>query len=102
MDIKKLFGRNVREARLKLKFTQEKLAEKIGISAKSLSQIELGNNFVSAENLEAICNALDVSPNKLFNFVENNSIQDYKALIKRLNSDKILFDKVSKIVEIID
>ena len=62
MNIKKLFGKKIKEKRIALGLTQEILAEKIGISPKSLSQIELGNNFVSAENLEAICTALDTLP----------------------------------------
>lgn len=102
MDIKKQFGKNVKDARLKLKLTQEQLAEKIGISAKSLSQIELGNNFVSAENLEAICNALEIYPKKLFDFGDDITVQDYKILLNKLQSDNQLMCKISKIVEIIE
>ena len=79
MGIKKLFGKKLKEYRIKMDFTQEELAEKIGISSKSLSQIELGNNFVSAETLEAICTALNISPKNIFDFdeqIETNSI-DY-------------------------
>ena len=68
MNIKKNFGKKIKEKRLERNLTQEQLAEKIGISPKSLSQIELGNNFVSAENLELICNALSISPKVLFDF----------------------------------
>ena len=68
MNIKKNFGKKIKEKRLEKELTQEELAEKIGISPKSLSQIELGNNFVSAENLEAICQALSISPRVLFDF----------------------------------
>ncbi|MDO5305705.1 MAG: helix-turn-helix transcriptional regulator, partial [bacterium] len=68
MDIKKLFGKKVKEKRTNLRLTQEQLAEKTGISPKSLSQIELGNNFISAENLDALCKALQVMPNQLFEF----------------------------------
>ena len=71
MDIKFLFGKKVKEYRLRLSLTQEELAEKVGISAKSLSQIELGNNFVSAETLDAICNALKVAPKNMFDFQAN-------------------------------
>ena len=62
MDIKKELGKKIKEKRLSLNLTQEELAERIGISPKSLSQIELGNNFVSAQNLEAICIALKTEP----------------------------------------
>ena len=102
MDIKKQFGKNVKDARLKLKLTQEQLAEKIGISAKSLSQIELGNNFVSAENLEAICNALKIYPKKLFDFGEDITDLNNTALFDKLQRNKDLFSKVLKIVDIIE
>ena len=51
MSIKKNLGNRIREIRVSRSLTQEALAEKINLSAKSLSQIELGNNFVSAETL---------------------------------------------------
>ena len=52
MSIKKNLGNRIREIRISRSLTQEALAEKINLSAKSLSQIELGNNFVSAETLD--------------------------------------------------
>lgn len=66
--MKKKFGKRVKEIRTSSGFTQEQLAEKIGMSSKSLSQIELGNNFVSAEALDLICKALNVRPKMLFDF----------------------------------
>lgn len=48
MTIKKNLGNRIREIRISRSLTQEALAELVNISAKSLSQIELGNNFVSA------------------------------------------------------
>ena len=68
MNIKKELGNRIREIRTAHSLTQEALAEKIGLSAKSLSQIELGNNFVSAETLNLLCQALDVTPKVLFDF----------------------------------
>ena len=102
MSIKILFGRKLKEYRVKLSFTQEELAEKIGISAKSLSQIELGNNFVSAETLEAICNALSIYPKNIFDFdeqIETNSI-DY--INHKLQNNLYLTKKIHKIIDIIE
>ena len=79
MNIKKNFGKKIKEKRLERNLTQEQLAEKIGISPKSLSQIELGNNFVSAENLELICNALSISPKVLFDF-DNMEINEQACI----------------------
>lgn len=103
MDIKKLFGKKVKEKRTNLRLTQEQLAEKAGISPKSLSQIELGNNFVSAENLDAICKALDILPKELFDFKENETENvDYEVILKKLKNNSRLLDKIAKIMQIIE
>ncbi|MFI3301326.1 MAG: helix-turn-helix transcriptional regulator [Candidatus Gastranaerophilales bacterium] len=68
MGFKKKLGHNIKEVRIQKGLTQEALSEKINISAKSLSQIELGNNFVSATTLENICLTLNVNPKTLFSF----------------------------------
>lgn len=68
MDIKKNLGKRIREMRIGQGLTQEQLADKLDISPKSLSQIEIGNNFVSAETLNGICNVLNVKPKVLFDF----------------------------------
>lgn len=86
MNIKKNFGKRIKEIRIGADLTQEQLAEKIGISPKSLSQIELGNNFVSAETLELICKTLKITPKSLFDFDYYDSNQE--DFIKEIN-DKI-------------
>ena len=104
MNIKKNFGKKIKEKRLEKELTQEELAEKIGISPKSLSQIELGNNFVSAENLEAICQALSISPRVLFDFDINEKTKDeYLKYINNKTSNNIkLLNYVYKFLLIID
>jgi len=102
MDIKKLFGKKVKERRLALSFTQEELAEKIGISAKSLSQIELGNNFVSADNLDAICSALDVKPKNLFDFGDNENIDKLKVIDEKLQKNHSLISKIYEIILLLE
>ena len=101
MDIKKAFGKKIKEKRLSLDMTQEQLAEKIGISAKSLSQIELGNNFVSAQNLEAICFALHTEPKNLFDFNLLNREQ-FDVIAEKLKNNKSLFNKIAQIIPIIE
>lgn len=102
MNIKKLFGKRIKEIRTKLYLTQEELAERVGISAKSLSQIELGNNFISAENLSAICSALEINPKVLFDFSDENKVQNLDWVISKLQNNSSLLNKISKIIEIIE
>ena len=90
MNIKELLGKNIKEKRLSQHLTQEQLAEKIGISPKSLSQIELGNNFISADNLDQICSALNVQAKNLFD------------VINKLKHNSSLLNKIYKIISIIE
>ena len=99
MNIKKNLGNKIRKIRLDKGLTQENLAEKINLSAKSLSQIELGNNFVSAETLGDLCKALDISPKTLFDFDEINDNKD--TWIKEINSKIKYNKKLLKIVYLI-
>ena len=104
MNIKKNFGKKIKEKRLEKELTQEELAEKIGISPKSLSQIELGNNFVSAEILEAICQALSISPRVLFDFDINEKTKDeyLKYINNKISNNTKLLNYVYKFLLIID
>ena len=49
---KQLLGMRIKEFREKRKFTQDKLAEIVGIDPKHLSRIENGRNYPSFETLE--------------------------------------------------
>ncbi len=104
MSIKKNLGNRIREIRISRSMTQETLAENINLSAKSLSQIELGNNFVSAETLEKLCSALEITPNVLFDFKYTDVPDDVslEQIIKRLKNNSNLLKTVYKIVMTLD
>lgn len=57
-DVDKIFGKILRDYRVKAGFTQEELAEKIGISLKYISRIENGNNGVKTQTLIKYMNVL--------------------------------------------
>lgn len=103
-NIKKKLGSKIRELRISRKLTQEKLAEQINLSAKSLSQIELGNNFVSAETLEELCYALNITPEILFNFniIDTANEDLLKSIISRLEKNPNLLKTIYKIVVALD
>ena len=102
MNIKQQFGKKIKEKRILQKLTQEQLAEKIGISPKSLSQIELGNNFISAENLEQVCNALNIQPKSLFDFEQDNTEELMAYVCAKLKQNPVLLDKIYRIISIIE
>ncbi|MBQ8458771.1 helix-turn-helix transcriptional regulator [bacterium] len=84
-DIKKLLGRKIKYYRELREFTQEDLAEKIDINTRSLSFIECGTNFVTADTLDKLCKALNVKPKHLFDFeYSNKKPADVKKEIDKL------------------
>ncbi len=102
MKLKKSVGRRIKEIRKKKGLSQEKLAELVDIEQNTLSCIETGNNFCTAETLEKIINALEIDPAELFDFGHQ---KDNETLLQEINSmlkktpDKIL--EVYKVVKAI-
>jgi len=95
MNVKKIFGNNIHEYRKKKKFSQEKLAEKLEISVKHLSNIETGKVFASAELIETIALVLEVSVSALFYSPEEKSLDD--SDISKI--EKILDEESAKAVQ---
>ncbi len=61
MDINEIFGKNVMEKRLSLKFSQETLANMADIDRTYLPDIEKGRRNVFLKVAEKIAKALNVS-----------------------------------------
>ena len=66
MNIKKQLGAKIKRLRQKRGYTQEQFAEKIDIATRTLSGIETGENFLTADTLEKILDVLNVSSSELF------------------------------------
>lgn len=84
MNIKKKLGSKIKEIRKSKKYTQEFVAEKIGIETKSLSNIERGIFYPTAENLEKISKILEVQPCELFDFEYHKSDEELKEEILKI------------------
>ena len=65
--IKELLGRRIKELREKRGYTQQQLAEKIGIDQRNLSKIECGITFPS-KSLPELSRCLQISLPQLFDF----------------------------------
>lgn len=65
-EITSVLGNNIRELRIRSGWTQEKLAEKAGISVPFMTQIELARKSASLEVIQNIATALGVSYERLF------------------------------------
>lgn len=66
LNIKKQIGARIKKLRQDKGFSQEQFAEKLGIATRTLCGIEIGKNFFTADTLEKILTALDITPQDLF------------------------------------
>jgi len=82
MNLKKELGEKIKRIRKQRGYTQEELAEKIDISARNLSNIELGISFPKPETLEKFLKAMDISTQTLFS---NDSIKTDEELLNSIN-----------------
>lgn len=83
-NFKKSFGLRVKHFRTLLNYSQEKLAERVGISPHTISYIERGKNTISFTRFSALCNALEIEPYQLFIDIESEEGADKVAEINRL------------------
>lgn len=69
--LRKSIGKKIRLARNKTDYTQEKLAEKLSLSTRYISQLERGLAFGSASTIVNLCKALNINSDFLFNDLIN-------------------------------
>ena len=97
-------GKKLQSIRKMNGFTQEKLAESVGISANTVSYIERGKNSISFSKLPALCNALSIEPYQLFitpNKKENNKLNAINKLLEAANEKQIniIYNLISNILD---
>lgn len=85
MDVKQVFGENLRYYRRKLGYTQETLAEKLDIGTTHLANLEIGKKFVSAGLLQNISKTLNVPYSALFYNPEQDDLID-DSFLGKVNS----------------
>lgn len=84
-NFKKDFGKKVKYYRTLANLSQEKLAERVGISVNTVSYIEHGKNSISFSKLPALCRALSIEPHQLFIDIEcenENKIEKINKILK--------------------
>ena len=98
MGIKKELGKKIKKIRVSKGYTQEKLSEMADISQKALSSIEVGENFITAETLDKLLVALEITAEELF---ATNDMKDSAELIKMINQNIALIGDNPEKLEII-
>jgi len=66
VSIREILALNLKEYRRKSGLTQEKLAEKAGISSNYLSMVEISKKFPTPEMLDRLAEALNIQTFQLF------------------------------------
>lgn len=93
MNNQKLLGARIKEIRRKKGFTQEKLAELVGLETGSLSSIESGRNFPSLVTLDKISKVLNIELKSFFDFSHLQEIPKLKnhflGLIDEMSDEQI-------------
>ncbi|MBO6180498.1 helix-turn-helix transcriptional regulator [bacterium] len=84
MGIKKELGIKIKRMRINRGLTQEQLAEMVDVSQRTMSGIEIGENFVTAETLDKIINALNTTSEELFS---TEHLKEPAVLINEILND---------------
>ena len=95
------FGLKIGNKRREKDFTQEELAEKLGISNNHLSSLENGRSFPSYKLFKKICKELDLDPGYLM-FGDSENVPISESLLYKINccnTEQQIF--ISKIIDIL-
>ena len=99
--IQQNLGKRIQNLRKIKGYSQETFAEKIGIATNTLSSIERGNAFMTAQTLERIITHLNITPQELFTFDNYNEDEMFNCIINKiqfLKSDKERLQILYKII----
>ena len=89
----KFLGKRIREERLKLNLTQERLAEDIGISTAYLGQIERGERSVTLDKLIPLANRLGVTIDFLLSDYISSNDDNSTDSLRQLLQNKTTAEK---------
>lgn len=86
IDVLKVVGQNIKQARLLRGLTQEVLSEKINKSTNFVSLVERGASGISLSTIVDICNVLEISTDTIFNgLIISNKSTGIEPLVKSLS-----------------
>lgn len=85
MDLRKRFGKRIKELRTQAGLKQSELAEMVGIATKTQSCIECGINFPKVQQIEAYAKALNLDISEILYLSETPRVEkDYNEALKNL------------------
>lgn len=94
MNSQILFGRKIRAVREATQSSRESVAERAGINANYLGEIERGEKWPSLEVITALADAVSVRPTDFFDFeaeeVDSQILMEkLHDILSRLNSEQL-------------
>ena len=88
-----LLGQRIRAARQTAGFSQEKLAEMVGLTSQHISHTEVASTKISLPALVKIANALNTSVDKLLSDSVQDSkphlLEDFQVLLDDCDGDEL-------------
>lgn len=100
-QINKAFGMTFQKYRLKNNLTQEKLAEELSKSTKTISQLETAKDGTSKKTDIDLMNFLGITPNVLYkDFITNSELKHKVEISEKI--DELSIDKIQALYKIID
>lgn len=87
-------GENIKKARIKAGYTQEKLAEKIDVSLSVISRLETGRTMVSVEKILRIARVLNAPIASIFE--HSDDITDKHPLQEPVSSQNINISHIAE------
>lgn len=100
MELKKQLGRRIKELREQHNLSQEYIAEQLDMNPANYWRIENGVSYPKPENLEKICEILNVKAQELFAFEHIQSIEDIKNELQEIiKNDENLTRLIYKFVK---
>ena len=99
--INKAFGMTFQKYRLKNNLTQEKLAEELSKSTKTISQLETAKDGTSKKTDIDLMNFLGIIPNVLYkDFITNPELKQKIEISEKI--DELPNDKIQALYKIVD
>ena len=93
-------GRLLQDAREAKRITQDEIAESIGMSKNHISKIERGLSKASITVMEAYCRKLDMTPNEILGYRDEDIPKDLKrAILKLTEKQRIQLIEILKIIQ---
>lgn len=87
--MQELLGSRIKELRNARNFTQEQIADQVGVSRQKYARIESGTNNITLEILSKIAEVLDVTVGDITKVLDEMPAVVYRAGSENASSEKI-------------